>query len=394
MRPRPYLLIVLLFLSACAGQTVATQTETQKENHLLRLLSYVPDADLINLPLVYYGDIAAWHRSWGIPRIDNVEEWDNLDIHPRTYWEKILPRQAHQPGRFITGRFENQRGFYGFDLFNTERFLFFNGTALVELPSKTDLHNTLLASGYETAPGNGATLYTLPDSPQPIMAGTYRAVPKLALSDEFPLLLTNEYANMSVDSITQALAARAGDVPSLALNPAYMSAALALEDEFFEEMGELTGAVLLPFHFTPARPPTGQGVELDALPYPELPGFYVAVFATYHTSGATHEVLMLVFPKGRDALAAARVLEARLHNYVSLRYRQNLLKLYQLEIDTVTSIESAGLPVAIVTLRADDPPLEYPEDAVLVLPNTVPSVVPDWLALADSIDYGFLAVVS
>jgi hypothetical protein len=406
MRPRPHLLIILLFLCACAGQTTATQTDTQEENHLLRLLSYVPDSEGSSyIPNIYYGDIAAWHTAWGIPRIDNAEDWKALEIHPRNYWDKILPVQIPLPmaGRLLTGRYSNQRSFYGFDLFNTERVLHYNSTrALVELSSTAGIGDTLVASGYETTSLDGATLYSYPDPKQRLKNGEDLPVKDIAITNEAPVLIINSYIDGTPDDISPSIAAHDGDTPSLAQNPAYISAALALEDEYFDDMGELTGAVLLngldfPFNTPGAAAPIKLNanerqayVENLIATYPPLAEFSVAVFATYHSPGATYEVILIVYPEGEDALAAARSVEARLRDYISFQNNQNLLEYMELTIDTVGSIESAGLPVAILALRANDPPLEYGEDEILVLPNTVPTYVPDWFGLEQLLDFGFI----
>ena len=46
------------------------------ESDLLRLLRYVPDVPEVRETLVEYGDLAAWHTSWNVPRINTVQQLD------------------------------------------------------------------------------------------------------------------------------------------------------------------------------------------------------------------------------------------------------------------------------------------------------------------------------
>ena len=74
-------------------------------------------------------------------------------------------------------------------------------------------------------------------------------------------------------------------------------------------------------------------------------------------------ILAVVFEQDADADAAAETLADRLQNYVSIATQQPLDERWTFE--QATGIEAEGLPVALVVMRADDPP-PTPQDAQLV----------------------------
>jgi hypothetical protein len=116
-----------------------------------------------------------------------------------------------------------------------------------------------------------------------------------------------------------------------------------------------------------------------------LPLYTMVAFGTRHShdAGATFLILALVFPPGTDAQAAADAVGARLRDYVSVRYQTTLEDRWT--FDRAISAEVDGLPVALVVMRAADPP-PTPEEEPLARAGVF-----SWIDLIFARDVGFLA---
>jgi len=387
-------LLIVLALAACGGGGETT------ESPLLRMLRFVPDTPGYREYLTY-GDAEAWHTSWDIPRIDSLEELDSLDRESRAYWLFILWQQSTPPDSlgFQSMFADDLRGAYGFDLFNLDRYTLAgmppDYVTIVEFSfDEAQIADALTASGYEVETlEEGGKLYSILDDYEldfeaPTMAGKLGNLNRIALLDGHMVVAK------ATAIVTSALLAHNGERSSLADNPDYVAAAKALEDPALKDTGELIGAIMMEgsqFYALDAL----IGPQLDAEQLetirekytgqgPRLPAYKLVAFATRHTEGASYLILAVVFPKGADASAAADILADRLRNYESWVAEMRLDERWT--FDQATGTEAEGLPVALVVMRADDPP-PTPEDASMV--NTA---VFSWMRMIVSRDTLFLTI--
>jgi hypothetical protein len=364
-------------------------------NALLRLLRFVPDTPEYREYLTY-GDAEAWHASWDIPRIDSWDELEALDREPAAYWMFIMPRQTTPPDTlgYEYLHSEDQRGFYGFDLFNLDRFLSAGNPpdriTVVEFSfDEAPVADALTASGYETEElETGGTLYSILDDYEvaldfPTRSGSLGNLNRIALLDGQMVIAK------ATDPVTNALLAQSGDLPSLADSAEYVAAVTALEDPALAEPGELVGVILMEGSNLADASGYLRGAPEEAVAQleeyaegPPLPAYNLVAFATRHSEGASYLILAVVFPEGMDADSAADILADRLKNYISLTTGGPLDERWT--FDMATGIEAGGLPVALVAMRVDDPP-PTPEDQTMV--NT--AVLP-WIDLVIRHDTLFL----
>ncbi|MBI5959639.1 MAG: hypothetical protein HY866_12935 [Chloroflexi bacterium] len=363
--------LILIGVPGVSGQD-------SSENDLLRLLHFVPDTPETRAWLTF-GDLATWHTSWNVPRIDNVEQLEALDRDPYAYWVFIMPTQTMPPdvlgAQYLLS--DDIRAIYGFDLFNMDRFLYAgeppDDISVVEFSfDGTQIANALTTTGYEAVPlETGGTLYQILGDYETDLPGS-TGLPRLGMLgrlNRIALLDGQMVIGRATAPVTNSLATQQGTVPSLADDPAYIAAANAMED--WSMLGDLTGAALI----SGAQFPDAYSVGLDIGPLPlkevrdtllaqyqadPLPHFDVALFSTRHAPGATYLGLVLVFPPGTDAEAAAHTLANRLQTYTSLLSGESFAERWVLESDSHAAIN--GLPVAMVTMRVDDPEPAPPGD--------------------------------
>jgi hypothetical protein len=202
---RPVLILIALLLAGLAAWGAAPHTASQAKtvaDPVLRPLRFVPDTSNTRGWLAY-GDLAAWHTSWDVPRIDNVAELDGLENDPRIYWMFIMPRQTQPPDSLgvqylMQGDY---RPAFGFDLFNLDRFLQAGYppdaiTAAEGSFEAAQIEDALAASGYTAQPlETGGTLYSIredyemdPASDLP-MPGRLGALNRIALLEGGKLLI-------------------------------------------------------------------------------------------------------------------------------------------------------------------------------------------------------------
>ena len=365
-------------------------------NPLLRLLRFIPDTPEYR-EYLSYGDAAAWHRSWNIPRIDSLDELENLDRESRAYWNFIMLSQTIPPDSlgFRHLWVEDQRGFYGFDRFNLDRFI-----GAGQLPDwltvaefkldKTSIANALTASGYNAEElETGGTLYSILRDYQlsfkfPMRSGQLGNLNRIALLDGQMVIAK------ATAIVTNALLTNNGKHPSLADSPDYIAAVKALEHPALKDTGELAGAIFTtaPNVYDPMlllEPFAKEEVLQQLKAYaqkPLLPPYSLVAFATRHTQGASYLILTVVFPKGTDANIAADILADRLQNYVSADKGTSLDDRWTFE--KAFGIEVQGLPLTLAVMRVDDPP-PTPENA-----DRVNADVFTWSALFFSRDTLFL----
>ncbi|MBN1967216.1 MAG: hypothetical protein JW910_21360 [Anaerolineae bacterium] len=406
---RTYLLVVLVVIGLLIppGMTASGGPPIQAapESDLLRLMRFIPDAPEYT-EWVSYGDIAAWHTSWNIPRLDNLDDLDALDRDPRAYWMFIMPRQTF-PRDVLGAQYLMQspmRPFYGFDLFNADRFISAGMPPVEVAVIEHNLDNAaiaaaLTASGYEVKSEEPeSTLYGFLEDNESALAlrdtvprvGLTGALNRIALLDGGPMIIAR-----ATGLVTTALGAQRGDTPSLADNVAFRAAALALEDPFLADTGELVGAMLFdaaafefddPFAVLGAHVTSEQLEELrERYRLDEvirLFSYQAVALATRHTEGATYLIVAAVFTPGTDAAHFAGVLGARMQDYVSLQTQQPLSDRWT--FDRASGVTVEGQPVGLVVMRVPDPPIA-PEGEM------ANAAVFSWIQLEAARDYLFLS---
>ncbi len=370
-------LIVLVTL--IASVTPVTQAQDPAPDRLEDLLMYAPDTPNSRAWLTY-GDIAGWHASWGVPRPPNRAIFDLFPRIPRAYWMAIMPRQTMPPEALGLQYLlvSEERAFYGFDFFQVDRALAAGHppetlTVLQHNADPDAIAAQLVESGYtasDIAPG--WTLYSIlddyelalgPDAPEGMpQVGALGQRNRIALNGQQMII-----ARASA-TIEQALAAAAGDAPALLDDPAYAALAAALHDPLLEGAGDLVGVIIqhgLEYAGDPAVLVLGRATPamLQALreqyglddPANLLPPFSAVAFATFHADDASYLTLALAFPPGADTARAISLLESKMPDYQSLMSERSFADHWALDRSGVADV--GGIPVVLVVMRVDDPPL-------------------------------------
>ncbi len=378
MRQRTFLVIsslaiVLALMAGCGAK--------EPDGALLRMMRFIPDRSAYR-QWVSFGDAAAWHSSWDIPRIDDWDELDALDRESRAYWMLIMGGQT-APANALGWQYlrtDDQRSFYGFDLFNLDRWLEAGQppemiTAVEFGFDNEQIAEALVDSGYDDEDlDGGATLYSILDDYEmaidfPTKTGQTGNLNRIALLQQQMVIAK------ATDLVKDALEANSNERRSLAENEEFRAAATALQDKTLAEYGELVG-VFLTDDQTFSDPATYllSGVSLeDAQELSErfereaedLPGWEVVAFATQHAGDASYLTLAVVFEEGTDTNRAVEVLVDRLANYESLVRHDSLMDYCRCSLESAGAVEAEGLPVALVTLRAENP-APTPEDEPIV----------------------------
>ena len=362
----------VMLLALLAPVPASAQGGPDTTGHLLPMLAFVPDTP-DNRQWVAYGDIATWYTAWDVPRVDSLDAVDALDAQDRAAWLYTLSEQTTPPQalglQFLMREADAQREALGFNFFDVERGLEAGQppdmvTALALDVDPAQIDRALTASGYTAGTlGTAGTLYRIRDDYEIDISASLRAA-QLGHLNRIGLVDSVTLVGSATAIIESAFQAAAGDIPSLADDPAYRAAAGVVEsDPALDETGPLVGVILLP----PDVLLVGSGRTTGENPPSDQPGtlppFTLAAFATRHTlpgedplpngHGATSLVLALVLAPGADADAAAQTLAGRLDGYVSLVTGAPLSDRWILAQSFGT--EAEGLPVAVAVMRVDDP---------------------------------------
>jgi hypothetical protein len=386
------LLLLAVTLAACGG---SDSSKGPPDTALMRMLRFVPDTAEFREYLTF-GDAAAWHASWNIPRVNNRDMLDLMDRDSRGYWMFILPRQTTPPQTLGAEYLflGEQRDAVGFDLFNLDRYVGAgnppNWITIVEFGfDGAQIGDALIGTGYtaEELEGGG-TLYSIYEDFEVNLQAELQVM-KLGNLNRIVLLDGQMVIAKATAIVTNALAANSGKRTSLADNANYIAAATALEDKALADMGELVGVILMdglqlsdPGLLMPESEEVLEQLT-QSIKGTQLPTYTLVAFATRHAKGASHLILAVVFPKETDAAAAAEVLAERMRNYTSLRTRSKLDEYWSFE--KAISVEANGLPVALVVMQVDDPE-PTPEDAAQVNAGVF-----SWVQLVTARDTLFLA---
>jgi len=408
MKTRVMIMILLAALLVVPLGTVHSRATAQDgESPLLRLLAAVPDTENTR-EWVQFGDVAAWYAAWNIPRVPSLQALDFLPPVPHAYVVLLMPKQIAPPDALgldtlIQG---DQPAFYGFDFFDTERFIAaaYPPEDVVVVEHRADaaeVGDVLVASGYEAETLAGDwTLYSILGDYETAMATDIEMpfVGKLGQRNRIAIQGDRMIIGRATPPVSAALDVGSGGTPSLAGNPAFAAAAQALGDPSLADTGPLVGAIMMagPVLSDPVDAMLGGAAtqeqrdalleELGELYAPgSLPVYDVVVFATTHSAEtkATYLTLSLAFPSGTDAQAAVDVLVERMETYVSGRTGAPMAERWA--FDRAAAVEVGGLPVALVTMRVDDPSPATDDSG---RPNTA---VLSWVDVLMTLDVGFLA---
>jgi len=398
MKRRLALLLLLGLMIAAALPPAAAQEE---DDPLAQLLAFVPAASPAR-DWLSYGDFAAWHASWGIPRPDSVADVNALDAVTRARWMAIMPRQTTPPQVFGLNYLltSDIRGFYGFDIFQIDRAL--EGGVPPNMLTVAEHHAdpaaigaALRAAGYGVRVLEGGwTLYSLGED-YAMLGFDYPDMPQIGMIGQLNRIAVNGSRLLiarGMPEITAALAAESGG-PSLANDAAFAAVGRALQSAAREDAGALLGALFVPgdrFLLDPAQIVMGQEVSEEQIaalqeamqdPANQLPTFLLAGFGTRHGPGATYLTAAVALLPGEDADAFAAKVGDRMARYVSLRTGQPLSERWGLKASGGLVVD--GVPVAWITMRVDDPP-PAPEG------QPANTGVLAWVDLVMARDYGFL----
>jgi hypothetical protein len=362
---------LFLAVAACKLQGSAGSSKGQAGDPALQFLHYFPDQPEYR-KFVAFGDAAAWHTSWNVPRIASAAELKNSTDTSFAYWLGIMPNQTLPPECLDLNYIYSYslKDTYGFDLFGMDRYIYAGQppkiVSVLEFRSdRQAIADALTAKGYsaqELAPG--WVLYSLNEDYALNVQAKMHAeqmgnLNRILLSDHFMIV------GKATEVVAPALEAGTGKTPSLADDNDYIASVQALKDPSLKDAGELVGVIWVDGkEFTSPDYFFGQKSEAAisdlAAKYglnSDLPAYSLAAFATRHSlkDKATYLILALVFPKGTDAEAASQVLQDRLEKADSLAANKPFLEVMNATDVKVYAVQAGGLPVTLAVFHLDDP---------------------------------------
>ncbi len=399
-------LCLVLFMTAIACKLQANSSGASKNpgsDVLLQFLRYAPDT-AENRKWTSFGDAAAWHASWNVPRISSLEELNALAETPHSDWLFIMPFQTTPPDSLDINYLlaYSLKATYGFDIFDMNRYLYAGSppktVTVVEFRNdRQQIVDALTAKGYSSQDfGSGWFLYSLNEDyglnmQSKIHTEQMGNLNRILLSDH--VMITGK----ATEVVQAALDAFNRKSASLADDPAYIASVQALQDPSLKDAGELVGSIWVngrEFHTNPLLSPQVTEEQAKALMdryglNSDLPAFTLATFATRHnlSQKTTSLILALIFPKGVDANAAAQVLQDRLVKADSMLAKKPFLEVIGAADEKVYALNTDGLPVILAVLHLEDPG-----------PNAVNSSgqpvtrVGSWLKFIETRDLMFLYV--
>ncbi len=363
-------LLLLLTAAACNLQSNSpAASKSQGSDAVLQFLRYIPDTSE-NRKWTSFGDAAAWHASWDVPRIANLADLDNLPDKPRAYWLGIMPNQTVPPECLDANYFISYslKDTFGFDIFEMNRYLYAGApprvVTIAEFRNdRQQIADALTAKGYSTQEmAAGWVLYSLHEDYQLNMDAESRAE-KMGSLNRILLSEHTMIIGKATEVVSQALDAFTRKGASLADDPNYIASIQALQDSSLKDAGEWVGVIWVDGNEFHASPFSAQASESEVKDLMEkyglntdLPAFSLAAFATRHSlkEKTTSLILALVFPKGADAQAASQVLQTRLEKADSLRMKRPFLEVMG-GTDKVYAVQAGGLPVTLAVFRLADP---------------------------------------
>lgn len=405
MRIKRYL--TLLLVAVCLPMALpAVAQDTASDNPLLELLGYVPDTETYR-EFINFGDLARWNAAWGLIRIGSVEQLElrsDLDdpAVPATLFTMTYQTSAPQavgPQYLMT---DDLRGYLGVDLLNTDQFLEAGSppdVLTVVTSSATDeaVSSALTGSGYTESVLGNATLFSIRDDFEIDMQSDIPMVARLGSLNRVALV-DDAVVIARASAITEdAIAAHAGEMPSLAEDPVFRAGALAVSEVDYAGDGVLVGALFMaeaePMTLEAILGPRATAEQIAALREQldigvPAPSYDLAVFATRRRAADTQLLLALVLPPGSDAQAAADTVLMRMKRYDSLVSRQSLLDIFEergVAIEWGRGVDIDGQSVTLVSLSVRNPTLREGDD------GRIETAIFNWQTMVYARDLGFLA---
>jgi hypothetical protein len=385
-------LIGLLCLTATGATPTPPPQAVPPVSRLLQLVSDTPD----HRRMVTFSDVEAWHASWDVPRVDDAAAVKALPADARARWMVVMPAQTGPPQIVNESLTFDYRARYGFSFFDADRFLQAGQppnqvTIWEDHADRARMSGALAASGYTSRTLDvGAVLYSRGGDNQIDLKADLPTQGKMGNFNRIAVWDSQMISAKATGVISEALDAHAGSLPSLADAPDYQAAIAALDDPSVADMGPLVGVMFVDGAQLslndPAAVLTKKGTPQSLKPTsagPPLPQYLTVAFATRHnpgSPGASYLVLAVVFPPTADAAAAADILATRIKSYRSVITRTALSDRWSFE--KALGVD-AGLPVALVVMRVDDPPART---------DGLPGAVFSWSRLVYQRDTGFLVV--
>ena len=377
LKTRGWFVLIVIAALLAPGLSASAQTPDE-DSALLAMLRYVPDVEEVYNSEIYFGDIAAWHTSWNVPRPPNLKMFDLLPRVPRSRWMFTMPHQIAPPDTLgLNYAFQDEmRPYYGFDVFMVDRFIHVgnppDSLTVVESSSiePETITERLTEVGYTAETLGEWTVHGMyEDYGYDISDGSIPSVGRIGELNRIALTDGALMISRATPNVTAAVNALTGENGSLAENLLFLAGAAALTDPALDDTGELVGAILTARDVVgdPAillgPSSTAENVEeLRAQLFPEgvapLPPYSLLAFGTRHSAdqGASFLVLGVVFLPGTDAEQAAGVIETRIKDYVSLLTGAPLDERWA--FDRAFATEAEGLPVAVIVMRVDDPVID------------------------------------
>lgn len=407
----PVLVIALLLGGITAGAPRTHAQPPEPSNAFAQALAFVPDAPGYSEWLTF-GDVAAWHTAWGIPRPLNLLTLDMLPEQPHALWMFVLPRQIMPPSALgmDTLFMDDQRPFYGFDFFHVDRVLGAGNPpddiTLIEHNADPEaIAAQLIASGYSAEDLDGGwTLYSILDDYEvALQAAGDVEFPRVGMLGQRNRIVLNGQQLITARAtapVMAAVAAHTRDIPALVDNPVYGALAAALSDPLLDGTGALVGVIMqsgLEYLHAPEIMLAGPSMTPEQLaemrevlglddPARLLPPFSAVAFATSHAGDASYLTLALAFLPGADTDRVITVLESKMPAYQTLSTQISLADHWSL--DRSGAVEANGNPVVLVTMRVENPPPKAAGE-----PAYRPQVL-SWGDLVMRRDLLFLAIAS
>jgi hypothetical protein len=340
------------------------QADTPVDNSLLELLRFVPDGSSYR-NYITYGDAAAWHAAWQIPRVQNLDEVEALAEADRARWLFALGQQTLPPEALGVQylRVEEMRALYGFSFFDADRYLQAGSppaevTVVKSSAPPAQIDTALTNFGYQPTPlAEQGVLYSIRgdneiDLQSSSLVGRLSQLNRIALLDDTLVI------GRATPIVMRALEAHDKDFRSLADDPSFVALATALADPTLVEGGALVGIIMIgePVLQDPLllldEGNTALQPMLEAYAAQPLPLYMLLGFATYRAPEATYLTLAVVFPPGTDTAQAEATLETRLQTYTSVVTQRPLDELWT--VQQATSRVVNDWPVALVTMQVKE----------------------------------------
>ena len=329
---------------------------------LVDLLALVPDTEA-NRSWFSYGDVEGWHGATVVPRLSSLDDLDTFSEEENSAWLYDMPRQTAPPAALGISylMLDDMRPAYGFSFLDAAQMIEAGRppetltVVSLNVPS-AQVANALAESGYARTELAGATLFSSGDDyaidlASPTNVGRLGTLNRVAIV-ESDVPGTQLLIARATAPITQAVAASAGEIRSLADDRIYSTLADAVEGGLILT-GTLVGLIVLD---------GVQQVEVNAaFTSPDadvlaryaadpLPPYRLRAFATTRDGVDTFLTVLIAMGTTGDPQESAAILGDRLADYVSIVDEQPLGDEWEL-VMTGSFESTARLAYATVKLN-------------------------------------------